>query len=170
MIYTAWTGWLFGPYMATFVPHLNGLNNFQIFLYYYEHIALIPLGFLVLTKRYGFMTPTFKNQMAAFGTIAIYQLYVLVPFSRSTMVNLNFALCHSPADPLYPIVKYYYFAFCTVFLNIFSYLARWTSLLVIRFVYFFLGFIGIKSAQIAILSEKKQENTKSSSDSISTKD
>jgi hypothetical protein len=28
MIYLAWTGWLFGAYMATLVPHINGLNNF----------------------------------------------------------------------------------------------------------------------------------------------
>jgi hypothetical protein len=130
---------------------------------------LIPLGYLVLAKRYGFMTPTFKNQMASFGTMAIYQICVLAPISRLTMVNLNFALCHSHADPLYSFVKYYYFVVCCGFLNIFSYLARWTSLFVIRIVHFFLSFIGINYAQINLISEKSEENKKSS-DSISTKD
>jgi len=26
IIYSAWSGWLFGPYMATLIPHLNGID------------------------------------------------------------------------------------------------------------------------------------------------
>lgn len=148
MLHTAWTGWLFGPYMATFIPHLNGIDDFEILLYFYEHIAIIPLGFLVLAKRYGFMKPTFKNQMASFGTIALYQFLILVPFSRNTMVNLNFALCHSPADPLFPTIGYYYFVVCTAFLNLSSYIARWISYVQIKILYSILGLFGIKEAEI----------------------
>lgn len=78
------------------------------------------------------MKPTLKNQLPAFATIAIYQFLVLGPFARLNMVNLNFVLCHSPADPSFEIVGYYYFVVCTLFLNIFSYLARWVSFIQVK--------------------------------------
>jgi hypothetical protein len=68
-------------------------------LYYFEHLAIIPFGILVLNKRYGFLKPTIKNHIPAFSTMVLWQILVLSPLSRNTMVNLNYALCHSPADP-----------------------------------------------------------------------
>ena len=35
LIYNHWSGWLFGAYMAIFVPHINGIDYFEIFLYFY---------------------------------------------------------------------------------------------------------------------------------------
>lgn len=55
----------------------------------------------MLYRRYGFVFPTFKNQMAAYATFVIYQLAILVPLGLLTQVNLDFALCHSPATPFY---------------------------------------------------------------------
>jgi hypothetical protein len=148
ILYAAWSGWLFGPYMATLIPHLNGIDTFEVMLYYFEHIAIIPFGYLILNKRYGFLKPNLKNHLPAFSTIALYQFWVLVPFSRSNMVNLNFALCHSPADPSFEIVGPYYFVVCTLFLNIFSYLTRWVSYLQIIIVYKILSVFGLKSPKI----------------------
>ena len=147
MIYTAWTGWLFGPYMATFIPHLNGIDEFEILLYFVEHLAIIPCGYLILNYRYGFPTPTLKNHLPAFSTIALWQFWVLVPFSRTNMVNLNFALCHSPADPSFDVVGPYYFVVCTLFLNFFAYLFRWLSWIQIKIVYGILSIFGVKPAK-----------------------
>lgn len=59
--------------------------------------------------------------------MALYQLAILGPISIMTMANLNFVLCHTPADPLFPYVKYQYFVVCTVALNVFSYIFRYIS-------------------------------------------
>jgi hypothetical protein len=72
------------------------------------------------------MKPGFKDQMASFGAVAVYQLIVLVPIGFITQVNLNFSLCHSPADPFYPHIGYHYFAAAALLvLNIFSFLGRY---------------------------------------------
>jgi hypothetical protein len=76
--------------------------------------------------------------------MVLYQLIVLAPLSKLTMVNLNFTMCHSPADFSYPHIGYYYFVACAFVLNICSYICRWLSFLIVRVTYFFLGFIGIK--------------------------
>jgi hypothetical protein len=68
-------------------------------------MAIIPFGYLLLSRRYTFVKPTFKNQLAAFSSLALYQFLILTTFSIITMANLNFALCHTPADPLFPYVK-----------------------------------------------------------------
>jgi len=68
----------------------------EYILYYVEHIIILPLGPLVLYRRYGIVRPSFKNQIASFGSIAIYQLTVLMLVGRWFKINLNFALCHSP--------------------------------------------------------------------------
>ena len=114
-------------------------------LYYYEHIVIIPLGYLVLNKRYGFLKPTIKNHLPAFSSIALYQLLILVPFSRINMVNLNFALCHSTADPTFPIFGIYYFIACTLSLNVFSFIARWLAYIQIKMVYSILSIFNVKS-------------------------
>ena len=143
-IWTAWSGWLFGPYMATFIPHINGINEFEVFLYYFEHLAITSFWYLILNRRYGFLKPTLKNHLAAFSKIAFYQFLVLAPLSRMNMVNLNFALCHSPADPSYEVIGPYYFIVCALFLSVFSFLIRWASYLQIKVVYGILSIFGIK--------------------------
>jgi hypothetical protein len=68
-------------------------------------MAITPFGYLVLSRRYKFIKPTLVNQIAAFSSLGIYQVAILGPLSIMTMANLNFALCHTPADPLFPYVK-----------------------------------------------------------------
>jgi hypothetical protein len=75
--------------------------------------------------------PGFKNQIAAFCTMVFYQLCVLVPLCLATKVNLNFALCHSPADPFFPYIGYHYFTGGVVVLNLFSYISRWINYIVV---------------------------------------
>ena len=79
--------------------------------------------------------------------MALHQILILAPFARVTKVNLNFALCHSPADPLFDTVGCYYFVICAFGLNVLSYIFRWVSYLIVKITYFFLGFIGIQEAQ-----------------------
>ena len=80
---------------------------------------------MLLYRRYGYSVPTFKNHMCAFGTLGIYQLAVLANTSIATKVNLNFALCHSHADPLQPFFGYHYIMAAPAYLNFNSYLCRW---------------------------------------------
>lgn len=120
---------------------------------------LIPFGFIVLAKRYGFLKPNLKNQLAAFTTMALHQVLILAPLSRYTKVNLNFALCHSPADPLFDTVGCYYFVICAFGLNLLSYIFRWVSYFIAKVFYFFLGFIGIQQAK-----DIKEGNNQNSED------
>lgn len=144
ILHTAWTGWLFGPYLANFIPHLDGIDQFEIVLYYIEHIALVPCGYLILASRYGFLKPNFKNSQAAYSTSILWLCFVLVPLSRSNMVNLNFAICHSPADPFFDYVGHFYFICCIIFVNLLSYVCRWVSWIQIKIVYTILKPFGIR--------------------------
>jgi hypothetical protein len=71
--------------------------------------------------------PNFKNQVCAFGTKVIYQLLLLAPIGRLTQVNLNFALCHSPADPSFEYIRHHYFPTAMIVLNIISNIARYIT-------------------------------------------
>lgn len=96
------------------------------------------MGPLILYRRYKFIMPNFKNQMTSFSTMVIYQLVVLVSIGLLTTVNLNFSLCHSPADPFYQYVGYHYFTGAVLLLNFLSFLGRWityTMVLPVKFYY-----------------------------------
>ena len=54
--------------------------------------------------------------------MAIYQYAILTGISDLTKVNLNFTLCHSPADASFDIWGHWYFFFGQFYLNIASYL------------------------------------------------
>ena len=122
--HTYWTAWLSGAMMALVVPHLEGISNFEVFLYYYEHLLIFPIAPFVLLRRYGYETPTIKNQLVAFCSVCLYQLLILTPLSRISMVNLNFTLCHTPADPIFESVKHHYYFIYMFILNIFSFFGR----------------------------------------------
>lgn len=59
--------------------------------------------------------------MFGFGTMSVYQYGVLTAASDFTQVNLNFTLCHTPADPSFAIWGYWYFFFGQFYLNLASY-------------------------------------------------
>jgi hypothetical protein len=71
--------------------------------------VILPIGPLVLYRRYGNLFPSFKNQMASYSTILAFQMLVLTVISRALRVNLNFTLCHSPAEPFFDAYGYHYF-------------------------------------------------------------
>jgi hypothetical protein len=125
IIHGVWCSWIYGAIMALIFPHLAGIEQFEVVLYYYEHLAIAPIGYLILSRRYGFMRPTVRNQMGLFSIKVLYQCLALAPLSRLTMVNLNFSLCHSPADGLFKYYGPYYFLVCSLALNLLSYIARW---------------------------------------------
>ena len=131
-IHSYWTTWLFGAYLALMVPHLEGISNFQVYLYYYEHLLIVPIGPIILYKRYGFLKPTIINQIACFSSMVIYQLITLTSLSRIFKVNLNFALCHSSADPFFNSLGHYYFLLASIHLNFASYVFRWLTYLIVK--------------------------------------
>jgi hypothetical protein len=59
--------------MALFIPHINGIDEFELLLYYFEHLVIAPFGYFVLNRRYGFLRPTLKNQLPSFATIVFWQ-------------------------------------------------------------------------------------------------
>jgi hypothetical protein len=67
--------------------------------------------------RYGLTTPTITSQIFGFSTMTIYQYVVLTPVSRFSKVNLNFALCHTPADPGFDMFGYHYFFYGFMYLG-----------------------------------------------------
>lgn len=66
-------------------------------LYFVEHLVILPIGPMVLARRYGNTFPNFPNHLAAYSTFLVFQLLMLMPLSRLFRVNLNFTLCHSPS-------------------------------------------------------------------------
>lgn len=54
--------------------------------------------------------------------MVIYQTLVLTTLSDISEVNLNFTLCHSPADPFFKVLGYKYFLYAQLYLNIGSYI------------------------------------------------
>jgi len=92
----AFNAWLFCPFCALVLPHLEEISIYEFLLYYIEHFIILPIGPLVLLRRYGNHWPSLKVHAASYGTIISYQTLLLVPISRWFKVNLNFALCHSP--------------------------------------------------------------------------
>lgn len=129
-LHTYWTAWLFGAYLAVLIPHLDGIDSLEVLLYYYEHLLIVPVGPIILYRRYGFKRPRLLDQLAGFATLIIYQLTVLTSLSRLLKVNLNFSLCHSSADPFYALSGYLYYACATIHLNFASYVFRWFSYLI----------------------------------------
>lgn len=130
-LHTMWTSWLFGAFLALFFPHLRGISDFEVYLYFLEHLLIIPIGPIILFRRYDFVKPNFKNQFAAFASLGIYQCSVLFFFSVLTSVNLNFALCHSPSDPFFAIFGKWYFPFAMFYLNFGSWMSRWVLYLMV---------------------------------------
>jgi hypothetical protein len=108
-LHIAWTAWLLGPFGALAFPHLEDITMFEAVLYFVEHLIILPIGPLVLYRRFGNCRPGFKNQIASFSTLLAFQTLVLVSISRALKVNLNFSLCHSPQEPYFADYGYHYF-------------------------------------------------------------
>lgn len=123
-MHMAWTAWLFCPFSALLLPHLEEINWTEFVLYYVEHIIILPLGPLVLHRRYANHWPSLKAHLAGFATMIAFQTIVLVPFGRFLKVILNFALCHSTAEPFYPLFGYHYFAMEVLNLCLIAYLVH----------------------------------------------
>ena len=124
MLHTTWSGWAFGAFGAFIWPHLEGLSLLEIVLYYCEHLVILPIGSIVLHRRYGTLRPNFKNCILAFSVLLLCQVWVLTPLSRIFKVNINFTLCASPAEPFWPGWGYHYFTIECFFCNFVSICVR----------------------------------------------
>lgn len=131
ILYTGWTAWLFGPFGALAWPHLEDISMFEAVLYYVEHLIILPIGPLLLYRRYGNLLPTFKNQIASYASVVIFQTLVLTPLSRIFRVNLNFSLCHSPYEPFFEGFGYHYYAIEAFNVGLVSYVIRMASYLIV---------------------------------------
>jgi hypothetical protein len=119
----------------------------EFVLYYVEHLVILPIGPLVLRRRYGNMLPKFKNQVAAFGTILAFQMLVLMTTSRALKVNLNFTLCHSPAEPFFDDYGYHYYTIEIFNVCLIAYAVRLTTYLYVEAFYWVGGLLtGSKKA------------------------
>ena len=87
-------------------------------------MLVYPVGVLLLYRKYGFVRPTLINHIVAFGTNSIYQFAILGTLSITFMVNLNFILCHTPADPWFWFYGYHYFIIGYFVLGFISYVIR----------------------------------------------
>lgn len=96
---------------------------------------IVPIGPLILKRRYGFIRPGFTNQITSFSSLIFYQLLVLTPVSRMTKANLNFTLCHSDADFLFSSLGYHYYMAGVVNLNFLSFICRWITYLTVTLIY-----------------------------------
>jgi hypothetical protein len=79
--------------------------------------------------------PGFKNHVAGFGTNVTFQFFLLVPIGRFLKVNLNFAICHSPYEPYYPLFGYHYLVAEVFNLCLIAYLLRWANYLYVNGLY-----------------------------------
>jgi hypothetical protein len=117
---------------------------FEFVLYYVEHLIILPIGPIVLYRRYGFPKPSLKNHLCGYGTFIAFHMLLLVPISRFLKVNLNFALCHSPDEPFYPNFGYNY-----VLLEIFNvcaiaFLVRFATYFYVKGFFQMGKFVGMK--------------------------
>ena len=133
-LHTVWTGWLFGPFGALIIPHLQGLSLVEIIVFFGQHLLILPFGPMLLARRYEYLRPDFKNHAIAFGSIIIYHFIILVPVCRIFKVNINFMLCHSPAEPLFPAFGYHYF-----FLEVFN--LKWIGYVIRLISYLYVGWL-----------------------------
>jgi hypothetical protein len=64
-----YNAWLFCPFAAFLFPHLEEISLFEFLLYYVEHLIILPIGPLLLLRRYGNRWPSFKAHIAGYGTM-----------------------------------------------------------------------------------------------------
>lgn len=83
---------------------------FEVEIFYIEHfIPLLAVPILFLGGRY--QASWFNDPVVAvmgFAFFALYQRAVLWTVSELSLANLNYAMCHIPTDPFYPIVGDWY--------------------------------------------------------------
>ena len=130
-VHTYWSAWVFGAMLALAIPHTYGLSLFEVIVFYLEHCYIFPFGPLLLYRRFGFLKPTLTNQLASYSSIMVYHLTVLMFVGITTMVSINFVLCHSPFDPFSPYIGYHQFTAYIIFTNFVSYVGRWASYFIV---------------------------------------
>ena len=52
LIHLVWEPWIFGPIFALLFPHLYGINEFEIYIYYIEHWS-VWFDFKIVIKTFG---------------------------------------------------------------------------------------------------------------------
>ena len=100
-VHSLWTSWLAGVVLYFVVPIDWGGSTISERLLSESWHMLILISPLILARRYGFVQPTFKNQVAFFASMGLYYHMFLGPMSIATGINLNAQLCHLPGDMIY---------------------------------------------------------------------
>lgn len=146
-LHLAWTAWLLGPFGALAWPHLEEISMFEFVLYFVEHLVILPIGPMVLARRYGNTFPNLRNHLAAYSTFLVFQLLMLTPLSRLYRVNLNFTLCHSPSEPFFEDYGYHYYPIEIFNVCWISYAVRLFSYLSVRAYSWLADRLGLKAKQ-----------------------
>lgn len=106
-----------GSLCALLFPDLEGLDIYgEHFMFYLEHWLTTVINPLVLILHHRYVL-SFSQHIFSFSFFVIYQRIVLFSLSHLTTANLNYTLCHTPADPFYPVFKQYYYIFSEFYLS-----------------------------------------------------
>lgn len=91
-----------GSLCALIFPDYNGLDlPYEIFMFQLEHVLTSFINPLVLiVKGYQLQMDIMAHQVS-FSFFSLYQRVVLFSISTFTMMNINYSLCHTDADPFY---------------------------------------------------------------------
>ena len=103
---------LFCCFSAILNPNTIGLDGIEIIFFHYEHwevLLLNPIIILIGGRYITSYTYEIKTSIISSCFFGLYQRLVLFPISYSSLVNLNYTLCPSAADPFVPLLgKWYY--------------------------------------------------------------
>ena len=51
---------LYGAILALIFPDLTGLNFIGVFIYYFEHVWIFPIGYSLIVVKYGISEMSIK--------------------------------------------------------------------------------------------------------------
>lgn len=116
--------YLLGALGAILSPDLYGLDQkYEVEFFFIEHylIVLINPLLLLLSGKFVFSL-NLVDHVACCALYSLVQRAVLFPISHLSWINLNYSLCHTNGDPLYPYILSYYHIFAEYYLALGEYL------------------------------------------------
>lgn len=116
---------LFCCFSAILNPNTIGLDDVEIIFFHYEHwevLLINPLIILIGGRYITSYTFEFGTSIIASCFFGLYQRIVLFPISYFSLVNLNYTLCPSDADPFVPVIGKWYYSVSDLYLWLIGYL------------------------------------------------
>lgn len=88
---------MFCGWSAIFNPLTTGLSNFEIYMFWVEHLYIViaPIVIVIGGRYFNKSTLNFELHVISHCFFGCYQRLFLFPISETTLVNLNFTLCPS---------------------------------------------------------------------------